>query len=247
LYSGNRELESALYHNVALNFFSFNMFSMQNIFANIAYSKRIDAFKSSTGIAGINQVSSTINSALEDESLNGSGNFQRTFGRIKVSSSANLNYGNTNNIINQQPQNSRSFTQNYSASLGSSFVKAPNLEIGYRYTVNRYTTGSLTTLFFTDRPFVKIDAAFLDGFIFLLDYDYYFYRDRAQTVNNRFGFLNASLSYQKKDSKWEYSLEATNLTNNRVLNQDSYNDLFFRTSAYVVQPSIAVFKIKYEL
>lgn len=247
LYSGNRDLESALYHNISLNFFSFNMFSMQNIFANLGYSKRIDAFKSSTGIVGINQVSTTINSALEDESLNGSGNFQRSFGRIKVSSSANLNYANTNNIINQQPQNSKSFTQNYSASLGSSFAKAPNLEMGYRYTVNRYTTGSLATTFFTDRPFLKIDASFLDGFIFLLDYDYYFYRDRAQTVNNRFGFLNASLSYQKKDSKWEYSVETTNLTNNKELNQDSYNDLFFRTSAYSVQPSTAIFKIKYEL
>lgn len=247
LYSGNRDLESALYHNVSLNFFSFNMFSMQNIFANVAYSKRIDAFKSSTGIAGINQVSTTINSMLEDETLSGSGNFQRTFGRIKVSTSANLNFANTNNIINAQPQNSRSFTQNYSASLGSSFTKAPNLEMGYRYTINRYQTGITTTTFLTDRPFFKLDVAFLDGFIFLADYDFYFYRDRAQTVENRFGFLNASLSYQKKDSKWEYSIEATNLTNNTQLNQDSFNDLFFRTSAYTVQPTIAVFKLKYEL
>ena len=247
LYSGNRDLESALYHNVSLNFFSFNMFSMQNIFANVAYSKRIDAFKSSTGITGINQVSTTINSMLEDETLSGSGNFQRTFGRMKISTSANLNFGNTNNIVNAQPQNSRSFTQNYSASLGSSFTRAPNLEMGYRYTINRYQTGRTTTTFLTDRPFFKLDVAFLNGFIFLADYDFYFYRDRAQTVENRFGFLNASLSYQKKDSKWEYSLETTNLTNNTQLNQDSYNDLFFRTSAYTVQPAIAVFKLKYEL
>lgn len=247
LYAGNRDLESALYHNLSLNFFSFNMFAMQNIFANVAYSKRIDAFKSSTAIAGINQVNTTINSALDDETLSGSGNFQRTFGRVKVSSGANLSFANTNNIVNNQPQNSRSFTQNYTASVGSSFRKAPNLEVGYRYSVNRYQAGTTSSTFFTDRPFLKLDAAFLNGFILLADYDYYFYRDRAGTIDNRYGFLNASLSYQKKDSKWEYSAEAQNLTDNRQLNEDSYNDLFYRTSAYVVQPFILVFKIKYEL
>ncbi len=247
LYTGNRDLESALYHNLSLNFFSFNMFSMQNIFASLAYSKRIDSFKSSTAIAGINQVNTTINSALDDETLSGSGNFQRTFGRVKVSTAAILSYANTNNIVNSQPQNSRSFTQNYTASVGSSFRKAPNLEVGYRYNVNRYQAGSTTSTYFTDRPFAKLDAAFLNRFIFLADYDYYFYRDRAGTIDNRYGFLNASLSYQKKDSKWEYSVEAQNLTDNRQLNQDSYNDLYYRTSAYVVQPFILVFKIKYEL
>ena len=248
LFSGNRDLESALYHNVSLNFFSFNMFNMQNIFANLNYSKRIDAFKSSTGISGINQVNSTINSPLEDESLSGSGNFQRTFGKIKVSTRATISYANTNNIVNDEPRNSKNFTQDYSASLASSFVRAPNLEVGYRYSVNRYQAGAGTTsTFFTERPFAKFDAAFGKGFIFLADYDYYFYRDKAGTIENKFGFLNASLSYQKKDSKWEYSVQATNLTNNRELNRDSYNDLFFSTSAYVVQPLILVFKVKYEL
>ncbi|MEP0302316.1 MAG: TonB-dependent receptor, partial [Maribacter dokdonensis] len=58
LYSGNRDLESALNHNVSLNFFSFNMFNFTNIFANVAYTKRIDALKSGVNIVGINRVSS---------------------------------------------------------------------------------------------------------------------------------------------------------------------------------------------
>lgn len=247
LYQGNRDLESALYHNVSLNFFSFNMFNMQNIFASASYSKRIDAFKSNTGIAGINQVNTTINSNLEDETLSGNANFQRTFGRIKVTGRVGLNYANTYNIINDARQNSKSFTQNYTASVGTSFTKAPNLELGYRYAVNDYNTGAAETTFFTDRPFVKFDAAFLNGFILLADYDYYFYRDKANTIDNKYAFLNASLSYQKPDSKWEYSVNVTNLTNNQELNQDSFNDLFFRTSAYLVQPRYVVFKIKYDL
>ncbi|OQD43832.1 TonB-dependent receptor [Croceivirga radicis] len=247
LYQGNRDLESALYHNVSLNFFSFKMFNQQNIFANASYSKRIDAFKTNTSITGINQVNSPINSNLEDETLSANGNYQRTFGKLKVSAQTGLSYGNTNNIVNGEAQNSQSFTQNYTASVGSSFVKAPNLELGYRYTVNDYNTGATNATFYTERPFAKFDAAFLNGFVFLADYDYYFYRDKAETVENKYGFLNASLSYQKPKSKWEYSIEATNLTNNEVLNRDTYNDNFISTSAYFVQPRYLIFKIKYDL
>ena len=247
LYQGNRDLESALYHNVSLNFFSFNMFSLQNIFANIAYSKRIDAFKTNTSIVGINQVNSTINSNLVDETLSGSGSFQRTFGRVKLSTRATLAYSNTFNIVNAAPRNSTSFTQNYTASVGTSFKNAPNIELGYGYSANNYDTGGTESTFFTDTPFVKFDTAFLKNFIFLLDYDYFNYRDNAGTVENKYGFMEASLSYQKKDSKWEYSINATNLTNTTVLNRDTFNDLFFSTSTYFVQPRYVIFKIKYEL
>ena len=247
MYSGNRNLESALFHNLSLNFFSFNMFNMQNIFANISYNKRIDAFKNNSSIVGINQVSSTINSNLEDEVLSGSANFQRTFGKIKVSSSGSLSYSNLNNIINGSPSTSESLTQNYRASLATSFRNAPNVEFGYNYAVNKYDNGGNASTFFTDTPFLKFDAAFLKSFIFLADLDYYHYYDKANTVDNEYGNLNTSLSYQKKDSKWEYSVEVTNLLNNTELNQDSFNELFFRTSSYVVQPRFVMLKLKYDL
>lgn len=247
LYQGNRDLESALFHNVSMNFFSFNMFNLQNIFANASYSKRIDAFKTNTVIEGINQARTTINSNLADETLSGSGSFQRTFGKIKVSSRASLSYSNTNNIVNDAPRNSTSLNQNYRFSIGSSFRNAPNLELGYRYNINGYKTDEIESTFFTDQPFLRFDASFLNGFILLADYDYYFYRDKADTVENQYGFLNASLSYQKKDSKWEYSINANNLTNNEQLNRDTYNDLFFSTSSYLVQPRYVFLKVKYEL
>ncbi|MCK0161760.1 carboxypeptidase-like regulatory domain-containing protein [Allomuricauda sp. F6463D] len=247
LYQGNRDLESALYHNVSLNYFSFNMFNLQNIFARFNYSKRIDAFKGNTSIEGINQVRSTINSNLEDETFSGSGSFQRTFGRIKVKTNASLSLSSTYNIVNELPQNSKSVTQSYTASVGSSFTNAPNLELGLRYSINDYNNGDTSTTYYTNRPFAKFDAAFLKNFLFLLDYDHYIYTDKEGTIDNRYGFLDASLSYHKSDSKWEYSLEATNLTNNSTLDQNSNNDFYFSTSNYVVQPRYVVLKVKYEL
>ena len=48
LYSGNRNLESSLNHNLNLSYFSFNMFNFTNINASANYSKRIDAIKNSS-------------------------------------------------------------------------------------------------------------------------------------------------------------------------------------------------------
>ncbi|MEN8666921.1 MAG: outer membrane beta-barrel protein, partial [Flavobacteriaceae bacterium] len=247
IYQGNRDLESALYHNASLNFFSFNMFNFQNVFANFAYNKRIDAFKNAGVISGINQVNTTINAALPDETFSGSANYQRTFGKLKVSSRANFSSSRLNNVINNTPRVSKSFTQTYRGSLATNFRQAPNLELGYSYSVNDYDNAGRLSTFYTDQPFVKLDMQFLKSFIFTADYDYYHYRDAAQTADNEYAFLNANLSFQKPDTKWEYSLQVTNALDTDALNQDSFNDLFISSTAYMVQPRYIVFKIKYEL
>ncbi|HDZ07149.1 hypothetical protein LCGC14_0166150 [marine sediment metagenome] len=247
LYSGNRDLESALNHNVSLNFFSFNMFNFTNIFANIAYTKRIDALKSGVDIIGINRVSSTINSNFEDESLTASGKYERTFGKIKASVQGNLGWSTTNNLVDNVQRTSNSLTQNYTTALSTNFKNAPNLELGYRYTVNNYENGDLETTFFTSRPYARFDASFLKSFIFNVEYDYYNYSDEEETISNTYSFLESTLTYQKKDSRWEYGIKGTNLLNTTTLNRDSTNELFFSTQAYFVQPRYVLLSVKYDL
>ncbi|GLB49037.1 carboxypeptidase-like regulatory domain-containing protein [Neptunitalea lumnitzerae] len=247
MYSGNRNLESALYHTVSLNFFSFNMFNFTNIFANVSYSKQLDAFKNSSAITGINQVSSTINSNFADDNLTFNGRYQRTFWKLKVATGANLSYAKRNNIVNLERSVSESFTQSYNGSIATNFREAPNVELGYSYSLNDYDNAGSTTVNYTDKPFVKFDAAFLNGFIFTADYDYYHFRSKDATVDNEYDFLDAALSYQKPDSSWEYSVEVTNLLNTTSLNQDSFSDLYNTTSQYYIQPRYVMLKIKYNL
>ncbi|MBU2949024.1 TonB-dependent receptor [Zobellia uliginosa] len=247
LYNGNRDLESALNHNLSLNFFSFNMFNFTNIFANVIYTKRIDALKNNADIIGINRVSTTINSNFEDESLTANGRYERTIGKIKASARANVGWSTTNNLVDGQQRTSNSFTQNYTGALSTNFKNAPNLELGYRYTVNNYENGNLETTYYTSRPYARFDAAFLKNFIFTVDYDYYNYTDRESTIDNRYSFLESNLTYQKKDSRWEYGIKGTNLLNTTTLNRDSTNDLFFTTQTYFVQPRYMLFSVKYDL
>ena len=246
-YRGNRDLESALNHNLSLNFFSFNMFNFTNIFGNVTYTKRIDALKSSAEIVGINRIGSTINSNFEDESLSANGRYERTFGKIKGSVRGSVSWSTTNNLIDNVQRTSNSFTQNYTGALSTNFKNAPNLELGYRYNVNNYDNGGRETTFYTSRPYARFDTAFLKNFIFTLDYDYFNYTDKENTIGNRYSFLESNLTYQQRDSRWEFGVKGTNLFNTGILNQDSTNELYFTTQSYFVQPRYVLFSIKYDI
>ncbi|MCZ4695995.1 carboxypeptidase-like regulatory domain-containing protein [Ancylomarina euxinus] len=247
VYSGNRDLESSLNHNISLNFFSFNMFNFTHMFANLNYTKRIDALKSDVIPMGTNQITSTINSNLEDESLSANARYQRTFKNFKLSTRANLSWAKTNNLINSLPSTSESFSQNYSGSVSTNFKKAPNLELGYSYSVSNYDRGQTSTSYFTKRPYVKLDAIILKELILTADYNFYSYTNKENTIDNEYSFLEANLLYQKKDSQWEFGLKGKNLLDTKSLNQSSETDYAYASSTYYVQPRYFLFTVKYNL
>ncbi|MBN4070147.1 TonB-dependent receptor [Olleya sp. AH-315-F22] len=259
LYQGNRNLEESLSHNINLSYFSFNMFNYTNVFAFINYSKRINQIRSQSQFLTIpnpipgdpdiqtpNRISTPFNSNFADETFSANGRFERTFGKIKASVRGNFSYSKFNQIVNNNNSVNESFTQSYRTRLSTNFRDAPNIEIGYNLTINEYDQGSGRTKFFTNSPFINVDAYFLKSFIFRADYSYYNYRNEVETLNT-YSFLDASLAYQKKDSKWEYRVGVTNLLDTASLNQDSTNALFTSTSEYFIQPRYVVFRIKYDL
>ena len=245
LFSGNRNLENALSHNLNLSYFSFNMFNYTNIFAFVNYNKRVDAIRNTFIQTGPFQASSPINSNFADESLMFNGRFQRTFGKLKASIRASVNYSKFNQLRGTERIVNETVTQTYTPRLSTNFKKAPNFDIGYAYTVNRYLQGNEGT-FITQAPFVRLDAVFLKSFTFNADYTYNNYGDKTRTINE-YSFLDADITYQKQDSKWEYKLGVTNLFNSTSLNQDSNSPQLISTSEYFIQPRYLVFSVKYNL
>ena len=213
----------------------------------MSYTKRVDAIKTSTAIDQINQASSPINSNFVDEVLSANGRFQKTFRKWKANLSANVSYSELNNIINAQPTLSQNFTQNYQGSVETNFKNAPNFEVGYNRSINNYQNGNSDRVFYTDRPFANMDVKFLNGFTFTADWSYYNYQDKDDTVQNEYSFFEASLRYQKPESKWEFRLDGTNLFNVDSLNNDSFNETFSTTTEYFVMPRIVMLSVKYNL
>jgi len=197
----------------------------------------------------INQVSFPINisSNFADETFSASGSFSKRIKKMQYSINGNFSWSSFNNIINEEVTSSESFTQNYRTSARSNFKEFPNFEIGYNLIVNEYDNGGLTSVFYTHRPFANVEFNFLKNFTFKADWSYYDYSDKDNTIQNDYSFLEANLYYQKKDSKWEYRIQATNLLDVKTINQDSFNETFSTTSFYNVMPRIVMFTVKYDL
>jgi hypothetical protein len=260
LFSGNRTLENALSHVHSLRYFKYNMFNFENIFANITYTKQVDGIKNKALLTGINQVSSAVNmnSNFADETLTGNFNYGRSFLKYyKASAGLNLNWSKFNNIrvypdMDSDPtnnpteiQNTESFTQNYNVKFSTNYKKFPNVGLGYNFTIN----DNFADVYYIDSPSLTLEYYFLDAFSFASEYNFYHNRNKSKTTDTEYDFLNASLIYQKKDSKWEYKLAATNLLDTRTLNDNSFSQVGGTStfSSYTVQPRYVILSLKYNL
>ena len=244
LFRGNRDLENATSQVHSLRYFKYNMFNFENIFANASYTRTLEAVKTDATFTGVNQVSSPYNSNFPNETATAMGSYGRSFLRnYKASGSANVNWSKFNNIQNSVVASSESFTQTYSLKLATLFKEIPNIEIGYATTINDYNHSR----YFTNTPSITLDYYFLKSFSFVTDYQYNHYYNSDRSINNEYQFWNASLGYQKKDSKWEYKLGVTNLLNTTSLNDNSFNQFTVSSSRYIIQPRYMIFSLKYNL
>jgi hypothetical protein len=220
------------------------MFNFENIFANATYTRKVDAIKTKADFDGINQSSVPYNSNLADETFTGMGNYGRSFLKnYKASANASFNWSKFNNIQNNQLSTTESFSQSYTVRASTNYKNLPNIEFGYNLLINKYSGST----FYTDKPFARLDYYFLDSFSFVSEYEFYHYYNGDKTVDNEYDFLSASLIYQKKNSKWEYKVSATNLLNTKYLNDDSFSQFSTRVSQYTVQPRYIIFSMKYNL
>lgn len=251
LRKGKRTLENATARQHSLRYFKYNMFNLENISAFLNYSKRIDAIKTKAVFDGVNQSSEPYNSSdFADETFSGSGSYGRSFLKnYKASIAANINWSLFNNIqIDRLTQKEiltqrESFTQSYTLKTSTNYKNMPNLEIGYNIVINNYDN----SVFYTDKPFAKLDYYFLNSFSFTAEYEFYHYYNTQKTVNNQYDFLSANLIYQKKNSKFEYKISGTNLLNTKSINDDSFSQFSTRTSQYTVQPRYIIFSLKYNI
>ncbi len=247
LFLGNKNLTNTLYHNYTLRYFNFNMFSFTNLFATLNYSKKYKSFKSNTTLIGIDRISSTINATLPDDSFSTNIRYSKRYGKFKTDASTNFSISNTNNIINTVVSHSKSFSQDYQASVATNFKIWPNITLGYQTSINKYDAATTNSTFTTDRPFAELELPFLKSFNLEAKYSYYNYHNKDNTVRNNYTFLDADLFYQQEKSKWEFKLSATNLLNTSSLNQDSFSEYITSTSQYFIAPRYILLSVKYNL
>ncbi|MDC3156045.1 outer membrane beta-barrel protein [bacterium] len=249
IFIGNEDIQNAISHNISLNYYSFNMFNYTNVYAGINYNKSIDQIRNLTRFESVIATSSPFNSGFADENLSIYGRYQRSFGRIRGTIGANFNFSKFNQFFQNisQPSLSESFSQNYNVSMRTLFKKAPNVELGFKYSANETDIGDLNTTYYTESPFIEFDALFLKAFTFRTNYSITIFSDENSLINE-YKFFDASISYKKnKDSKWEFEIKANNLLDTKSQSQSSISNISVSTTEYFIQPRFISLRLIYSL
>ncbi|MCT4614036.1 MAG: TonB-dependent receptor [Marinifilaceae bacterium] len=245
LYKGNSDLKSSKTHKYSLSFFSFNMFNYTHMFANLTYTKKINGVKSNSEYFDLNRISSSINSNQDDESLYFNSKYSRKFKYLKLGAKFSYNWSKSYNIVNSEESKSQNNTINYNAYIGTNFSKIPNIKVGYNYIKNKYKTNNQTNSYYTNKPYIRLDACFLKNFILTANYDLYSYESKDKNVDENYDLFEAELTYQKQNSHWEFGVSAKNISNSKQSNTSSENDYYIETIKYTSRNPNYMLSIKY--
>src|SRR5690606_29584318 len=156
-------------------------------------------------------------------------------------------YSKFNQFIQNQRSVNENYSQTYKAELRTNFKEAPNVELGYSYSISDNDQGTSRSKFYTKAPSIDVDALLLKTLTFKTDYTYNNFSDKNGTIND-YQFWNASLSYRKdKDAKLEYEVKATNLLNTKSQNQSNTSNISVSATEYYIQPLYVTFRLIYSL
>jgi hypothetical protein len=260
LFRGNRFLENSTSQVHSLRYFKYNMFNFENIFANITYTKQLDAIKNKALLTGVNQESSAVNmnSNFPEESFSGSANYGRSFFKYyKANARVSVGWNKFNNIrvfpdADADPDNNptqiqttESVSQSYTLGFSTNYKKWPNLGVSYNYSIS----DNFSDTVYTDSPSLTLEYYFLEAFSLTSEYNFFHNYNKSKTIDSEYDFLSANIIYQKKDSKWEWKLSGTNLLDTKSLDTNSFSQLGGTSSfsSYRVQPRYIILSLKYNL
>ncbi|MBG7612678.1 TonB-dependent receptor [Polaribacter sp. BAL334] len=250
-FSGNDELINASFHNIRLNYRSFNLFNNSNVFAGLNYTKTINQVNSNTIFQPGSVVSSStsINSPLDNESFTAFGNVSKTIKKITGRLGGNFNYNKSYQFINSLENTNENISRGINTRIGTNFTKAPNVNLSYNVSFIDQKNSARNADIKTVRhiPSIDFDAYIWNSLTVKTDFSYNETRQEGNVINS-FKIWNASFAYRKdKDAKWEYELVGSNLLatgSNLNVNQ---NIISFSINERFILPRFVSLRVRYQL
>jgi hypothetical protein len=249
---GNAQLENSLITSHRLSYSKYNLYNFTTIFGNVAYTTTKNPVVNGILYQSIYSTSDRLNLDAENENLNGNLFYSKSFRKYyKVTGGINASW-NKNFVLNRRSLNgnTQEFIQgienvnhSYNLALATQFKKYPNIDLGYRINFSEQAANSFTT----QTPTVKLNYYFLNGLNINWDYSFNRFKNETTGVANNFKIMTASLNYIKKDSKFEYRIQANNLldTKSRLNNTFSVNG--FNANENIILPRFVTFILKYNI
>ena len=251
-FLGNDELINASFHNVSLNYRSFNLFNNSNVFGGLNYRKTINQVTSNIDFTpgSVVSSSSSINSPQDFESFSAFGSLSKTIKKITGRLGGNFNYNKNYQFINNIDNKNENISRGFNTRIGTNFTKAPNVNLSYNadFSDQKNTSrGDQVVKGLTQRFGIDFDAYIWNSLTFKTDFSATEVKQNDNVVNS-FDILNASFAYRKNsDAKWEYELVGSNLLatgSNVSVNQ---NNISFSINERFILPRFISLRVRYQL
>ncbi|MEM9327274.1 MAG: outer membrane beta-barrel protein, partial [Bacteroidota bacterium] len=247
LRRGTSGLENSLSHNVELSYTNFSMFSHLNFFAFANYQRRIRDLSEALTYEGLQRITTPLNLQGANDFLNVTGQVTKTFEKWRVTGSATLMYNSLGNVIDEQQNRNNTWTQRYRSSIATRLFKVLTLDVGYRYEYSDYQSDFTSNTFINHNPNAEVGIRILPSLTLDMVYNRNRYIDRNLDAVNTYQLLDATLSYQRKDSPWQCTLHGTNLTGTQAIRRNGFSDSLVSDYAYFVLPRYFLLTLAYEI
>lgn len=249
-FSGNADLMNATVHNLRLTYRSFNLFNSTNVFAFVNYSKVIDQISTDFQFFPGSVVSTrtNLNSPFDNESVTAFARFGKTFKKIRTSLLGNFSYNKSFQFIGGVGNQNEIYSQNYRASVGTNFNKAPNVSLRYNI---RFTDqiGENRDDFkgVTHTPSINFDAYIWNSLTVRSDFSFNEVKQNGE-VTNTFKIWDVTLAYRKnREAKWEYEVVGSNLLGTDSRATVNANNILTSINETFILPRFVSFRVRYQL
>jgi hypothetical protein len=250
-FTGSADLINASFHNVSLNYRSFNLFNASNVFARVNYRKTIDQVATNIGFIPNSVVSArnSLNSPEENETFSAFGRAGKTIKKIRTSIGGSFTYNKNYRFRNATGIENKIFNQNVNTSIGTNFTKAPNVSLKYNvsFTTQKDALLPEDIKSITHAPSINFDAYVWNSVTVTSDFTFNEVRQKGNKQNS-FKIWNAKLAYRKdKDAKWEYELVGNNLLAEGSRTTVSQSNISFNINETFILPRFISLRVRYQL
>lgn len=246
VFKGSEELSYERYHSYTINYNKFSLFRGLNLNASLFYTKKTQSIKNTTILDGIEHFTTLTMFRTPENSLNAKLNYSKKIGVFKLGLENTGTYNEFFQLINSTSNKNISKTLNTTSKIETYFNRLPNLEIGYTYSPSLYKANNFTSKFTNNEYFINLDFNFFEDFQFKANYSRINFQNNER-ISNYFDNSNITLFYKKEDSPWGFEIEANNLFNTEIKQENSFNDFVISNQQTFILPRILLFKVSYKL
>jgi len=123
----------------------------------------------------------------------------------------------------------------------------PVIEIGYKHSVNQYSSEKYNSKFSTYEPFVNLNYYFQKKINIAFNYSYFIRKNKDISLSDSYNSGNLIIDYKKEESPWNFKISALNLLNDSTKKQQSFNRYIISQSETYLMPRVLMFSVLYKL